>query len=169
MKIVIGIGAALLITGIFISSYVTNIWLFIFFYGCFLGIGNGIIYMQPTVCAWEYFPDRKGLITGVMSSAYGMSTFIFSQMSTRIINPNDEEAVIIINENLKFFSEDVASRVPYCLRLMCLIFSIMVLIGCLLISRPKAEEEEDDDQGALTSRSTENSMIDVGSGSPLLN
>lgn len=67
-----------------------------------------MIYMIPLACGWEYFPDRKGLITGIVVGSYGMGSFIFSQISTHIINPHNADATIKINEDLKYFEWDVA-------------------------------------------------------------
>ena len=78
VKAVVAIGGGLALLGIFISSFVHNLWLFIFFYGGFSGVGGGIMYMQPLICGWEHFPNNKGLITGITIGSYGMGSFIFS-------------------------------------------------------------------------------------------
>lgn len=139
----VAIGGGISLTGIIISSFVRNLWLFIFFYGGFSGIGSGIMYMQPIISGWEHFPDKKGLVTGIIVGSYGMGSFVFSQISTMIINPDDREAEIEINRNLKYFKWEVAERVPFCLRILVLIWAVMLAVGILLLNRPESEEIQD--------------------------
>lgn len=102
-KIVLTLGGLMSLGGIFIASFMTNFWAFVFFYGAFSGLGCGINYFVPMVCAWDYFPERKGMITGILVGAYGLGSFIWAQISTRIVNPNNEEAQDVGIKNLKYF------------------------------------------------------------------
>jgi len=52
-----------------------------FFYGVIGGIGCGINYMVPLVCAWDHFPNRKGLMTGIIVGAYGFGSFLYSRIA----------------------------------------------------------------------------------------
>ena len=169
VRTVVTIGGCISLTGIIISSFVKNLWLFIIFYGGCSGIGGGIMYMSPLICGWEHFPERKGLITGIIVGAYGMGTFIFSQVSTLIINPNNEVASIKINANLKYFDWEVASRVPFCLRVMSIIWGLMLLVGVFLLSRPAAEVAEEDDNLEASRTTADNSLIEEKSPGGLLN
>jgi len=54
---------------------------FIILYGGMSGIGSGMTYMLPMVCGWEYFPDNKGLITGIIIGSYGAGSFFFIQIA----------------------------------------------------------------------------------------
>ena len=92
--------------------------------------------MLPMVCGWEYFPDRKGLVTGIAIGAYGFSSFVFNPIITMMINPNNREAKIVINDDLTFFEEDIARRVPGTIRMLVLIWTFLVVLSALLISRP---------------------------------
>jgi OFA family oxalate/formate antiporter-like MFS transporter len=53
--------------------------------------------MVPLICSWEYFPDRKGLITGIIIGSYGFGSFLFTQLSTKLVNPNDAIATIEVH------------------------------------------------------------------------
>ena len=141
-KLIIFMGGTISLTGIFLSTFTHSLGMFVFFYGVFSGIGVGMMYMIPLVCGWEHFPERKGLITGIIIGAYGLGNFIFSQISTRIINTDNANATIFINEDLSYFEWDVASRVPYCLRIMCIIWAVQIAVGIILISRPKEPDED---------------------------
>ena len=44
-------------------------------------------YFVALICAWEWYPDRKGLVTGLTLGGYGFGSFIFAQISTKLVNP----------------------------------------------------------------------------------
>lgn len=79
--------------------------------------------------------------------AYGFSSFIFNPLITFLVNPNNESATITINEDLKFFDDDVADNVPKSLRILGFIFMALVLASILLISRPPLNVDSEDDDG----------------------
>ena len=122
------------------SSYTTNLLHFVLLYGACSGIGCGINYLVPFVCGWKYFPDNKGLVSGIISGAYGMGNIIFSYLSTSIVNPKDAEATIQINADLKYFDEDVASRVPLMIRSLCMIWFFQIILAIAFISMPPEED-----------------------------
>lgn len=99
--------------------------------------------MLPMVCGWEYFPNRKGLVTGIAIGAYGFSSFVFNPIITMMINPNNREAKIVINDDLNFFEEDIAKRVPGTIRTLALIWTFLVVLSALLISRPNFEKADE--------------------------
>ena len=74
--------------GVFLSSFTRNLWLFMLFYGILNGLGSGMCYFVPLVCGWEYFPHKKGLVSGLVLAGYGFSSFIFSLVSTYLVNPD---------------------------------------------------------------------------------
>ena len=68
-------GGSLAIVGYFAASMCTTFVPFIIFYGIVGAAGNGITYMVSLICGWEYFPERRGLVTGIIISAYGFGSF----------------------------------------------------------------------------------------------
>jgi len=111
-KKIIALAGSVAILGIWMASFATNMTTFLVLYGGLGGIGCGINYMIPLVAAWEHFPDKKGLCTGVIIGAYGLGSFIFTRLSTRLVNPNDAKATIEVGEDLSYFEPEVANRVP---------------------------------------------------------
>lgn len=80
--------AGLLILGSYLgASYVQNEVLFIILFGFFPGIGCGICYLVPVACVWEYFPERKGCVTGIVIGGFGISAFLFSFVVQNLFNP----------------------------------------------------------------------------------
>lgn len=87
-KYIVLLGGSIAISGIFASSYTKDLPTFIALYGILSGIGTGMTYMVPLVCCMEYFPDNKGLISGIIMGSYGLGSFIFNIVATKIVNPN---------------------------------------------------------------------------------
>ena len=148
---IIALGGSIALTGYFLSSFATSVLSFILLYGSMGGIGGGINYIIPLVCAWEYFPHRKGLCTGILVGAYGLGSFIYTRVSTRIMNPNDEKATIPITTDLSFFTSDVADNVPKMLRILVAVWLVQITLGVIFISRPMdfLDEKEEEDEKKL--------------------
>jgi OFA family oxalate/formate antiporter-like MFS transporter len=112
-KYIVLTGGSIAISGIFASSFAKDLPTFIALYGILSGIGTGMTYMVPLVCCMEYFPDNKGLISGIIMGSYGGGSFIFNLLATKIVNPNGDNADIKTNDpNLNIFEPSVANRVP---------------------------------------------------------
>jgi MFS transporter, OFA family, oxalate/formate antiporter len=56
-----------------------------------MGLGIGFCYLTPIKCGWEYFPDNKGMVSGIIMLAFGMGSFIFSFIALAVVNPNQED------------------------------------------------------------------------------
>lgn len=59
-----------------------------------MGLGIGFCYITPIKYGWEYFPENKGFVSGVIMSAFGLGSFIFSFIAMEIVNPGNEEPTI---------------------------------------------------------------------------
>lgn len=93
--------------------------------------------MVPIVISWKHFPERKGLITGVILGCYGFGSFIYSQISRAICNPDDLAATLETDtKELKLFNDEVASRVPNMMRVLSLLFLVQVLLASALVRNP---------------------------------
>ena len=86
-KLTMFLGASISLFGFITSSYTTKELYFVLLYGSVSGVGLGINYLVPFVCGWKYFPDNKGMVSGIISGAYGMSNVVFSPLSTALVNP----------------------------------------------------------------------------------
>ena len=141
-KTIILLGACIALSGIYMSSYAHSLNQFITLYGVFCGIGSGIMYMIPLVCSWEHFPNHRGLVTGIIIGSVGLGSFFFTQLSTWIVNPHNEQATIFINYDLSYFEETVADRVPYMFQLLVYIWGCQLGLAIILISRPSSQPEK---------------------------
>lgn len=54
-------------------------------YGALGGFGMGMGYITPVATLVKWFPDRRGLMTGVAVAGYGAGALIFSPIAARLI------------------------------------------------------------------------------------
>ena len=90
-KIILAIGSLIMLTGMLTASFCEKWSTFVVFYGIMYPIGIGTVYYVPIVCAWEWFPDNKGLVSGIIVGGYGFGAFIFGFITTAIVNPDNEK------------------------------------------------------------------------------
>ena len=77
-RALIALGALLSGGSWVLSAYVDNIWLLYFTYGVLGGFGTGIIYVGIIGLMVRWFPDRRGLATGLAAAGYGFGAFFTS-------------------------------------------------------------------------------------------
>jgi oxalate/formate antiporter len=77
-RLLISIGALMSGGGWVLSSYVDNIWALYFTYGVICGFGTGIIYVGVIGLMVRWFPDRRGLATGLAAAGYGFGAIFTS-------------------------------------------------------------------------------------------
>jgi oxalate/formate antiporter len=77
-RLLISVGALLSGGGWVLSSYVDNIWALYFTYGVICGFGTGIIYVGIIGLMVRWFPDRRGLATGLAAAGYGFGAIFTS-------------------------------------------------------------------------------------------
>ncbi len=70
-RLLISIGALMSGGGWALSSYVDNVWALYLTYGVICGFGTGIIYVGIIGLMVRWFPDRRGLATGLAAAGYG--------------------------------------------------------------------------------------------------
>jgi MFS transporter, OFA family, oxalate/formate antiporter len=77
-RLLIAIGALLSGGSWVLSAYVDNLWALYFTYGVLGGFGTGIIYVGIVGLMVRWFPDRRGLATGLAAAGYGFGAFFTS-------------------------------------------------------------------------------------------
>jgi len=106
--------------GYFLSSmFYENLGLMYISYAL-LGAGVGIGYSCPLSCCVKWFPDKRGLISGIAVAGFGAGTFIFAQVGTAFVGPSPYDGL--------------GSAYLY----LGLIFLAMVIAGSFLLCDPPA-------------------------------
>jgi OFA family oxalate/formate antiporter-like MFS transporter len=72
--------------GVFLASFSANkLWWLYLSYGFIGGIGVGFSYIVPVAVLVKWFPDRRGLITGIAVGGFGAGALVTAPVATRLI------------------------------------------------------------------------------------
>jgi OFA family oxalate/formate antiporter-like MFS transporter len=72
--------------GVFLASFSADkLWWLYLSYGVIGGIGLGFGYIVPVAVLVKWFPDRRGLITGVAVGGFGAGALVTAPVATRLI------------------------------------------------------------------------------------
>jgi OFA family oxalate/formate antiporter-like MFS transporter len=84
---IVGIVAGLLWGGgVFLASFSAhNLWLLYLTYGVIGGIGLGMGYIVPVAVLVKWFPERRGLITGIAVGGFGAGSLIAAPLAGRLM------------------------------------------------------------------------------------
>lgn len=85
-RIVAVTGGALYGLGVFLASFSAHkLWWLYLSYGLIGGIGLGFGYIVPVAVLVKWFPDRRGLITGIAVGGFGAGALVTAPVATRLI------------------------------------------------------------------------------------
>lgn len=80
-RTVAAVGGAIVAGSYMLASFFTDSIAMIYLsYGVIGGIGIGLAYVCPLAAAVKWFPDKKGLVTGIAVAGFGAGAFIFTQV-----------------------------------------------------------------------------------------
>jgi len=72
--------------GVFLASFSADkLWWLYLSYGLIGGIGLGFGYIVPVAVLVKWFPDRRGLITGIAVGGFGAGALVTAPLATRLI------------------------------------------------------------------------------------
>src|SRR5690242_6975300 len=73
--------------GVFFSSFSGgHLWWLYFAYGFLGGIGLGLGYIVPVATLVKWFPDKRGMITGIAVAGFGAGALITAPIATLLIS-----------------------------------------------------------------------------------
>lgn len=85
-KKVIALGGIMFGGGMILSGFATSVSFLIVSYGLITGLGLGMAYGSTISTCVKYFPDKRGLIGGITTAIYGLSSVILPPVITVIVN-----------------------------------------------------------------------------------
>lgn len=72
--------------GVFLASFSADrLWWLYISYGLIGGIGLGLGYIVPVAVLVKWFPDRRGLITGIAVGGFGAGALVTAPIATNLI------------------------------------------------------------------------------------
>jgi len=106
------------------------------------GLCGSLTYFQTLKNCWKYFPNKKGLISGIIFSSFGLSSFAFTSLGDLIINPNSKE-----KEPNGFYSEEISNKFLDYIKFYIICIIIMGTISsilCFPYENEKSDFEENE-------------------------
>jgi len=150
-----GAFAGVLIAGGFLGcAYLGQAEAFVWVYGVTIGLGAGYASFTPIWRAWEFFPQRQGLITGLIVLGYGVGPGALGLLFTFLVNPDNEKPTLTITRGIteeKLFTYDVARKVPFALKTMAFGFAVLFVFSTALIFKAKSKREISESLASLIS------------------
>lgn len=75
-RTMIFVGGIIFGAAMILSSFATSLGMLIVTYGFGIGIGNAFIYICTLSNSVKFFPDKRGLVGGIITATYGFSSVI---------------------------------------------------------------------------------------------
>src|SRR5262245_16839306 len=116
-KICAFLGGLLVSGGFFLSSYTSSLLFLYVTFGVVVGLGNGFGYATPIPVASKWFPDKRGLVVGLMVGGYGAGSALLGPLAIRLIS-------------------SVGWRPTF--QILGVVFFVMTMIGTALLKNPPA-------------------------------
>jgi len=113
------IGGILFGLGYIIASFAVRfklLWLLYSGYGVIGGIGLGLGYVTPVATVAKWFPDRKGLVTGMVVMGFGFGALLMSKFIAPILMRQAEGDLTLVFLWLGFFFLPATIFVAYFLQ-----------------------------------------------------
>ncbi|KAL4470902.1 hypothetical protein ABPG72_005936 [Tetrahymena utriculariae] len=131
---------------VILSSYADKFCQFAIIYGVINGIASGCICIVPIYMGYLYYPNYRGLVSGINTCGCALCSFLFGILFTQLVNPDG----LLQNSNsdgYSYFDGDsisVAQNVPETLRKIGYIFlSVSVCASFLVFYHPNQIGEEE--------------------------
>jgi len=129
------------------TTYLTldsgNLILVALTYGVTQAFGEVIALIPPMTIAMSWFPEKRALVTGIVVGGFGGGSFIWNQVQTAIINPDNVAVVDYGDGEDKYFEdEELLNRVPKVMLILAGIYFSIQVLCMFLIQVPETSEDE---------------------------
>lgn len=148
------LAGVMFVAGFLGCAYLSQADAFVWVYGVTIGLGAGYASFTPIWRAWEFFPLRQGLVTGLIVLGYGIGPGALGLLFTFLVNPHNEKPTLTVNRGItedKLFTYDVAQKVPFALKTMACLFAGLFAISTALIFKAKVKREISESLASLIS------------------
>ena len=107
-------GVILYAVGIMLASLVSSsgqLWLLVATYGVLGGIGLGAAYITPIAMLAKWFPDRRGLITGIAVAGFGFGAVLTAPVAKALLNGTEDKTSVFLPLGIAYLIAGVAGAV----------------------------------------------------------
>jgi OFA family oxalate/formate antiporter-like MFS transporter len=104
-------GAVLYSIGIMLASLVSSsdqLWLLVLTYGVLGGIGLGAAYITPIAMLAKWFPDKRGLITGIAVAGFGFGAVITAPVAKSLLNATEDKPSVFLPLGIAYLIAAIA-------------------------------------------------------------
>lgn len=122
VKINMIISAVLFLGGFTVASNMQSLIHLYLGYGVMAGMASGFAYNTTMGTVTKYFPDKPGLLSGILLMGFGMGSFLIGKVYQALTGPGD------------------SFRVSF--QVFGVILCVVILISCFFIRKPQADEIE---------------------------
>ncbi|MCR5196536.1 MAG: OFA family MFS transporter [Pseudobutyrivibrio sp.] len=113
-KKVILVGGIMWGLGMFLSGFATSIGFLILAYGIIGGLGLGMAYGSTISTCVKFFPDKRGLIGGITTAVYGLSSVILPPIVTKVVASTDA---------------------TFAFKAVGIVFMVLIAVSCLFLEQ----------------------------------
>lgn len=117
-RIIATIGGVLYGGGLLLASTANSLIELYIYYGILSGMGVGFVYVCPLATCVKWYPNKKGLITGIAVGAFGLGSLVFKFIIQAILN-----------------TTSITNTFMY----LGLIYLILIILGAQLLRNPKEQ------------------------------
>ncbi|XP_037088871.1 monocarboxylate transporter 9-like [Pollicipes pollicipes] len=103
-------------------------------YSVLNGLGVGLVYSVPMLVGHRWFPDRKGLVNGLVFGGYSLGGILFTTVQTSFLNPDN----VSPEEDGFFHDAALLDRVPLVFLLQAGVCAALQLTAVLGLRNPPA-------------------------------
>lgn len=79
------VGGLLLGVGTLAASLTSSLWMLYLTYSVIAGLGIGFAYVTPIATIVKWFPDMRGLMTGIAVFGFGAGALVFAPLAAKLI------------------------------------------------------------------------------------
>src|SRR4029450_3198549 len=88
-----------------------ELWLLVVTYGVLGGIGLGAAYITPIAMLAKWFPDRRGLITGIAVAGFGFGAVLTAPVAKALLGGTDDKPNVFLPLGIAYLIAGVAGAV----------------------------------------------------------
>lgn len=91
-RVYVWVAALLFLAGFFAASFATSLPMLYVSYGIICGLASGVAYSAVMGTVGKWFPDKQGMISGILLMGFGISSFLIGRVYAAV-TPSSADAI----------------------------------------------------------------------------